>query len=121
VASRIEEFEEGAPDGEDAALRHPEITEAVLSDETYAEKTRLLVRESRDRIGAAFEQAGYHVVPSQSNFVLVRASDERALLQKLESVGIVARPGSVLSIAGHVRVSAAPLKIIERLEEALSV
>jgi histidinol-phosphate/aromatic aminotransferase/cobyric acid decarboxylase-like protein len=61
------------------------------------------------------------VVPSQSNFVLVRASDERALLQKLESVGIVSRPGSVLSIAGHVRVSAAPLKVIERLEEALSV
>jgi histidinol-phosphate aminotransferase len=95
--------------------------EAVLSDEGYAEKTRLLVRENRDRIGAAFEQAGYRVVPSQSNFVLVRASDERALLQKLESVGIVARPGSVLSIAGHVRVSAAPLKVIERLEEALSV
>ena len=95
--------------------------EAVLSDEAYAEKTRLLVGESRDRIGAAFKQAGYRVVPSQSNFVLVRASDERALLQKLESVGIVARPGSVLSIAGHVRVSAAPLKVIERLEEALSV
>ena len=71
--------------------------EAVLSDEGYAEKTRLLVRESRDRIEAAFEQAGYRVV------------------------GIVARPGSVLSIAGHVRVSAAPLKVIERLEEALSV
>ena len=61
------------------------------------------------------------MVRSQSDFVLVRAPDERALLQKLESVGIVARPGSVLSIAGHVRVSAAPLTVIECLEEALSV
>jgi histidinol-phosphate aminotransferase len=81
---------------------------AVLSDEGYAEKTRLLLRESRDRIGAAFEKAGYHVAHSQPNFVLVRTPDERALLQKLESVGIVARPGSVLGIAGHIRVSAAP-------------
>jgi hypothetical protein len=30
VASRIKGFEEGAPDGEDSALRHPEISEPRL-------------------------------------------------------------------------------------------
>ena len=67
--------------------------EAVLSDEAYAEKTHLLVGESRDRIGAAFKQAGYRVVPSQSNFVLVRASDER--IERLEEALSVWRRGKL--------------------------
>jgi histidinol-phosphate aminotransferase len=94
--------------------------EAVLREEGYAEKIRLLVRESRDRMAIAFERAGYYVVPSQANFVLVKAPDEETLLRRLESAGIVARPGSVLDIPGHVRVSAAPLEVVERLEKALT-
>jgi histidinol-phosphate aminotransferase len=94
--------------------------EAVLGEEGYADHTRLVVRDSRDRMARAFERAGYQVVPSQSNFVLVRSPDEHALLEKLEGFGIVARPGSVLHIPGHVRVSAAPPHVVSRLEKALA-
>ncbi len=42
VASWIEGFEEGAPDGEDAALRDPEITEPLLYGKR-ADLTQVLV------------------------------------------------------------------------------
>ena len=94
--------------------------EAALEDDGHAEKVRLTVRAGREKMSAAFRGAGYYVVPSQANFVLVRAPDEAGLLDTLASAGIVARPGSVLDAPGHVRVSVASEAVVGRLERLLA-
>lgn len=92
-----------------ACLDHPEASAGA----------RAAARRSLTRIVAAFARAGYRTVPSQANFLLVRAPDEEALLARLAGAGISARPGSVLGVPGHVRVSAGDDAALQRLEEAL--
>lgn len=94
---------------------------AALGETESVEEIRLLVREIRKRMTAAFEKAGYTVVPSQANFVLVQAPDERELLARLEAAELMARPGSTLGLPGHVRVSVASPATLEQLEETLTV
>jgi hypothetical protein len=53
----------------------------------------------------AHEHAGYPVISSQANFILVQAPDEHALVSRLAEHAIAVRPGTALGIPGTVRVS----------------
>jgi len=93
---------------------------ACLEHPAAAAAARDATRSALARIGAAFARAGYETVPSQANFLLVRAPDEDALLARLADAGISARPGRVLGVPGHVRVSAGSDAALARLEEVLA-
>jgi len=78
---------------------------AAIRDDGYRHRLRLLTRDLRERVTNVFARAGYEVVPSQANFVLVIAPDEEDLIQKLAAGGIQVRSGRSLGVPGTLRVS----------------
>jgi len=93
---------------------------AALSDSAYRSRIRGHTIQYRERVTRLLERAGYTVVPSQANFVLVVA-DEDAFTARLASYGITVRPGQALGIAGTVRVSVPSEKGFELLQAALCI
>ncbi|WP_127361608.1 histidinol-phosphate transaminase [Actinacidiphila soli] len=77
---------------------------AALSDVTHRQRIREHAIQTRQIVHDLFSSAGYSVVPSQANFVLVVAPEDE-LLERLNDHGISARPGSTLGLPGTVRVS----------------
>ena len=78
---------------------------AAVQDREYRHRLRSLTRELRGCVTDMFGRAGYEVVPSQANFVLVIAPDEDELIQKLAAGGIRVRSGRSLGVPGTLRVS----------------
>lgn len=78
---------------------------AALNDHQHLRRVRERTLTNRDGLRELFETAGYDTIPSQANFILVLADDEAGLLSRLETAGVVARPGSDLGIPGAVRVT----------------
>ncbi|MBU2698486.1 histidinol-phosphate transaminase [Pimelobacter sp. 30-1] len=78
---------------------------AALRDRTHHEAVRVHTIDMRRRVSDLFTRHGYDVVPSHTNFVLVRVPDEAGLVRRLAAAGIAVRPGSALGVPGAVRVS----------------
>lgn len=78
---------------------------AALRDSAFSEGARRYSIAGREALTRMFEEAGYTVVPSQANFVLVEAADEYELVDRLEAAGVSVRPGGSLGVPGTVRVS----------------
>ena len=78
---------------------------AALADSDYSAMVRREVRAGRRRLRELFVAAGYEVVPSQANFVLVLAPDAAELARRMEKGGVSVRLGSSLGVPGTVRVS----------------
>jgi histidinol-phosphate aminotransferase len=78
---------------------------AALRDPGHAAAVRTHAQRSRAELTRLFEDAGYTVIPSQANFVLVQTPDERALVDLLAAHGVAVRPGSALGVPGTIRVS----------------
>jgi histidinol-phosphate aminotransferase len=90
---------------------------AALRDVDYRDRVREQMLRARPEVTRIFTRAGFEVVPSQANFVLVVAPDELALVATLESHGINVRPGSALGAPGTIRVSLPSnggLRLLER-------
>ena len=94
--------------------------EAAIADDAHRESTRELVRAGRRRLTDLFEAAGYTVVPSQTNFVLVVTGPADDLVGRLERRGVSVRPGSALEAPGTVRVTVPSEKGFALLEQALA-
>lgn len=91
---------------------------AAVRDHDYQHTARQLTRHHRARLTQLLTEAGYRVVPSQANFVLV-VTDEPALIARLNEHGISVRPGSSLGLPGTVRISVPSESGLHRLEEIL--
>jgi histidinol-phosphate aminotransferase len=78
---------------------------AAARDRAHWLLVRAHVRVGRDEVERLFRNAGYAVVPSQANFVLVEAPGEQELVERLADAGISVRPGAALGAPGTVRVS----------------
>lgn len=78
-----------------AAVRHPE----------HRDRVRAYTRQARAELVDLLSSAGYSVVPSQANFVLVEAPAEDELVSALAARGVAVRPGSALGVPGTVRIS----------------
>jgi histidinol-phosphate/aromatic aminotransferase/cobyric acid decarboxylase-like protein len=63
------------------------------------------VRCDHERLRDAFVAAGFGVVPSQANFVLVLAAEAIALWTRLQEGGVSVRLGGDLGVPGTVHVS----------------
>jgi histidinol-phosphate aminotransferase len=92
---------------------------AALSDGDHRAMVRREVMRGRDRLSALFVAAGYRVVPSQANFVLVLAPDADELWDRLYRGGVSVRLGSTLGAPGTVRVSVPAEAGFALLERAL--
>ncbi|WP_377267854.1 histidinol-phosphate transaminase [Peterkaempfera sp. SMS 1(5)a] len=93
-----------------AALRDPEHRQAV----------RQHTIEHRTLLTELITTAGYRVVPSQANFLLVQTPDEQRLVARLAAHGIAVRPGSTLGVPGTVRMSVPTARGLELLQRALA-
>jgi len=94
--------------------------EAAIADDAHRASTRERVRAGRRRLTELFEEAGYAVVPSQTNFVLVVTGPADDLAERLDRHGVSVRPGSALEAPGTVRVTVPSDQGFALLEQALS-
>jgi histidinol-phosphate aminotransferase len=92
---------------------------AGLEDPAHTHWVREQVRSGREQLRTLFEAAGYEVVPSQANFVLVLARDADALAAHLVRNGGSVRLGTALDVPGAVRVSVPSARGFELLQDAL--
>src|SRR4051812_15731362 len=91
-------------------LAHPELIE----------ERRLAVAEARELLCERLRAAGLEPLPSQANFVLVRAGvDDAALAQAVAEEGLLVRAGGEYGLDGHVRVTVGPAPLMERVADAL--
>lgn len=93
---------------------------AAARDREHWQRVRAYTRAGRDEVQRLFQIAGYAVVPSQANFVLVEAPEEEQLVARLAGAGISVRPGSALGAPGTVRVSVPAQKGLQLLAHALT-
>ncbi len=94
---------------------------AALTDGDHSAMVRREVRLGREHLRGLFAAAGYQVVPSQANFVLVLAPDAAELASRLERGGVSVRLGSSLGVPGTVRVSVPAAPGFVLLEAALGL
>lgn len=78
---------------------------AAARDAEHHARVRAHTLRNRRVLTRQFEDAGYRVVPSQANFILVQVPDEDSLVTCLGRHGVAVRAGSALGIPGTVRVS----------------
>jgi histidinol-phosphate aminotransferase len=78
---------------------------AAVADHEQQQLVRDHVLTTRPLVERLFQKAGYQTVPSETNFILVVAPDEDALVNRLWDRGISVRPGSTLGLPGTVRVT----------------
>ncbi|MFF1734617.1 pyridoxal phosphate-dependent aminotransferase [Streptomyces sp. NPDC058247] len=93
---------------------------AALGDPGHRQAVRRHTLQYRRALTELVTRAGYHVIPSQANFVLVQAPDEDALITRLAAHGISVRPGSALGLPGTVRMSVPTAKGLHLVEQALA-
>jgi histidinol-phosphate aminotransferase len=74
-------------------------------DPGHAAQVRARTLRARAALTRLFEHAGYPIIPSQPNFILVQAPNEHALVSRLAKHAIAVRPGTALGIPGTVGVS----------------
>ena len=92
---------------------------AALADTGHLALVREQTRRGRERLREAFTAAGYEVLPSQANFVLVVAPDAEQLVARLERGGVSVRLGANLDLPGTVRVTVASDEGFALLQRAL--
>jgi histidinol-phosphate aminotransferase len=82
--------------------------------EAIAERARFIKTE-RERLQAAFDEAGLEYVPSHTNFILVRTGPEI-----FEKTGVLVREGEALGCPGWSRISLGSTAENDRIVAALS-
>ncbi|WP_328334153.1 MULTISPECIES: histidinol-phosphate transaminase [unclassified Streptomyces] len=93
---------------------------AALRDPGHRNKVREHTLDKRTALTGILTGAGYDVVPSQANFVLVQAPDEEQLVARLAAGGVSVRPGSTLGVPGSVRMSVPTAKGLALVAQALA-
>jgi histidinol-phosphate aminotransferase len=91
-----------------------------LADAQLIEQRRLAVSEAREILCERLRAAGLEPLPSQTNFVLVRTGvDDAALAQAVAEDGLLVRAGGEYGLPGYVRVTVAPVPLMEGVADAL--
>ena len=79
---------------------------AALHDQAYIAETRAKNKAERERISSAITAMGYEVVPSHTNFVLVKfGAQASAVNAHLASQGIMVREVAAYGLADYLRIS----------------
>ncbi|MCX7781706.1 MAG: histidinol-phosphate transaminase [Negativicutes bacterium] len=79
---------------------------AALRDTEFIRRVATLNAAERDRLTGALTALGYHVYPSQANFLFVDLRQNCAgIFEGLARKGIIIRPGTTWNMPNHVRIS----------------
>jgi histidinol-phosphate aminotransferase len=94
---------------------------ASLARADLVEERRRQVVEARELLASRLAELGARVVPSQANFVLAEVPvDDAALADRLAARGFLIRAGSEFGLPGYIRVTAAPIPVVERFAAVLT-
>ena len=79
----------------------------AIKDEAYFQETVSKIIKTRERIAARLIKMGFHVIPSQANFIFISHSQchGRVLFQKLREKGILVRYFDKPKIDNYLRVT----------------
>ncbi len=80
---------------------------AALNDKEYMKKTLENNKKGKEYLYNELSKIGLKYVPTEANFILVniKEHDSMELFKKLQSSGIIIRPGKLLGYQHHIRVS----------------
>lgn len=95
----------------------------AIKDDAYFQETRSKIIKTRERVSARLKDLGFHVIPSQANFVFV-ASPEcpgRVLFQQLREKGILVRYFDKPKIDNFIRVTIGIDEEMDRFLTAVAV
>ena len=95
-----------------------EAIHAILGDQFISDNAALVVR-GREDIQCAATEIGFDVRESFGNFVLIRHSNSKHLIQFLDSLGIGVTDTVVFGLKNHVRISVGTAAENEALVEGL--
>lgn len=79
----------------------------AIRDDFYFQETRAKIIRTRERVSAKLNDWGFHVIPSQANFIFIenRQYPGRVLFQKLREKGILVRYFDKPKIDNFIRVT----------------
>ncbi|MGH3044811.1 MAG: pyridoxal phosphate-dependent aminotransferase, partial [Gaiellaceae bacterium] len=94
---------------------------ASLRRVELVEERRRANAEGRERLAEGLRAAGAEPVPSQANFLLADVGvDDVALTEALARRGFLVRAGSEFGLPGFVRITTAPIPLMERVAAELA-
>ena len=94
-----------------ACLEHPE----------RIDERRRMSTDAREHLSTLLERAGFDVLPSHANFVLVGLGlDDLEVADRLVRRGLLVRAGSEFGLPGYVRITVGPRALMERTAAALA-
>lgn len=100
---------------------------AAFKDRAYFEKTIMKINDTRSRFTEALQEMGFHVLPSQTNFVFAAHADRAAsdLYMRLKEEGILVRHFNQPGIENYLRISIGTDEqmdcLLRKLEQLLAV
>ena len=86
---------------------------ASMADAAYWEETRSRIIATRERTVMELEALGYHVLPSQANFLFVQAADAKGLYEHLLDHKVLVRYWSKPGISDYLRITIGTEKEME--------
>ena len=94
---------------------------AALEDSDWMRANVAKIRATRSRLSAALQEFGYHVYPSQANFVMARmlGVNQRAMYEWLKARRILVRYFSAPELSDCVRISVGSDEDIDQLLAAI--
>jgi L-threonine-O-3-phosphate decarboxylase/5,6-dimethylbenzimidazole synthase len=92
---------------------------AALQDRAYYEKALGEVRESKAELIADLTSGGFHVLPGDANFFLLRTTDASALREKLLLRGLVVRDCASFGLHDCLRIAVRDRTSNRRLVDAM--
>ena len=94
---------------------------AVIDDKEHVERARKTVTEAKAYILKSIEDIGLDVIPTSTNFLLIKVGDGRAMRQALLKQGICVRDCASFGLPAYIRIAMQPLpecrKFIDGLRE----
>ncbi len=91
----------------------------ALADVGYLPRARQAVEEAKTFLTREFNSAGFAVLPSAANFLLVRVGDGRMVRERLLNQGLVVRDCASFGLADCIRVGIRRMEDCRQLAEAI--
>ena len=89
--------------------------QAALDDQHYVRQVLAETTAARDYMAAQWQARGYQFWTSQANFITVDLrSEARNWAAQLERAGFITRPGDSFGLPRHLRITVAPIPILEK-------
>ena len=91
----------------------------ALADNDYLPQARRAIAEAKQLLTGQLTAAGFQVLPSAANFLLVRVGDGRMVRDTLVRQGLVVRDCASFGLPDCIRIGIRPLADCQRLAQAL--